>query len=248
MTSPDRTLASRFEFKYWLDPERVGRVRQMIRPFVRPDRFAADAPGNRYPLSSLYLDTPGLECRRGTLEGHRNRFKLRIRTYSDDPADPAFFEIKRRMDTVIEKRRGRAERALVERFLKGLPLPEAAEPVAEFVQLSRRIDARPLIHVRYEREAYQSTGRDPVRVTLDTKLCYSTARRRELGFGGPGWWPAPTEGTILEVKFTGSCPSWVTALVRSLSLERTSIPKYVMCIDAALERGALSPDLATLRR
>ena len=42
---------------------------------------------------------------RATLDGHRKRFKLRVRWYDDDPDAPAFCEIKRRTDKVIHKTR-----------------------------------------------------------------------------------------------------------------------------------------------
>lgn len=248
MTSPDRTLTSRFEFKYWLDPERVGQVRRSIQPFVRPDRFAAPRPGHRYALSSLYLDNPGFDCYRGTIEGHRNRFKLRIRTYSDDPEAPAFFEIKRRMDAVILKRRASVDRALVQRFLQGLPVSDPSSSASEFMQLTRRIGAGPVMRVRYEREAYESTGRDPVRVTFDTQLHHNATRSATLDLAGPGWRPTPMLGAILEIKFTGTCPSWVTRMVRSLSIERGSVPKYVLCVDAARACGTLRAGLPAIGR
>lgn len=244
MPPPDRTLASRYELKFWLAPERIVDVRRSIRPFVRPDRFAARQPGYRYLLSSLYLDSPGLDCYRTTIEGHRNRFKLRIRTYSDDPADPLFCEIKSRSDQVVFKRRARVDRETIQQFLAGHPISGGvSEPLAEFMQLTRRLGAGPLLRVRYEREAYESTGRDPVRITFDTQLHHNMTRRPTLELRGPGWAPTPTEGAILEVKFTDNCPSWVTSMVRSLSLLRTSVPKYILCVDEARRRGALRAGL-----
>jgi hypothetical protein len=45
--------------------------------------------------------------------------------------------------------------------------------------------------------------------------------------------------TILEVKFTNLYPSWVSKMVQEFQLERTSVPKYVMCIEEANRVGAM---------
>ena len=98
MSSPDRTLISRYECKYFVPMDALVGIRMMSRPFVRPDHYAKTRPGYRYPLSSLYLDSPGLELYQTTVEGQRNRYKLRVRSYSDAPDGKIFFEVKRRSD------------------------------------------------------------------------------------------------------------------------------------------------------
>ena len=85
MSQNDRTLTSRYEWKYFVPASLLPSIRAMSRPFVRPDRFARTQPGNRYPIVSLYLDGDGYELYRTTVEGHLNRFKLRVRAYDDDP-------------------------------------------------------------------------------------------------------------------------------------------------------------------
>ena len=52
-------------------------------------------------ITSLYLDSSALHLYRQTVQGIKNRFKLRIRFYDDNPGNPAFLEIKRRVTDVI---------------------------------------------------------------------------------------------------------------------------------------------------
>lgn len=245
MASRDRTLASRYELKYWLAPELVPVVRRMIRPFMRPDRHCVGNEGLAYTVCSLYLDSSRLDLYQSTVEAHRNRFKLRIRAYSDRPEEPVYFEVKRRADQVVSKRRGRADRRLAQEFLRGSSMPTGRLPaqVSEFVQTTRQLDARPVIRVRYRREAYEAVGCDPVRVTLDTSLVHAVTTDPNLSLNGGGWEDTPTEGVILEVKFTEACPGWVGSLVRLLGLERKSVPKYVLSVGTAL--GAQPPLLRT---
>ncbi len=251
MLPPDRTLQSRHECKYFLPEDRVPALRALIRPFMRPDRFASRSPGYRYTLSSLYLDSPDLDLLRSTEEGHKNRFKLRIRSYSDDSAQPVFVEIKRRIDGIVRKARSALERDHLASVLGGGEGNEgfgALPPnAAEFVHLVRELGARPTMHVRYEREAYEAIGGAPVRVTLDRGLSRATARDWQPRLGGGDYRRTPLPGVILEVKFTDSSPPWVQDLVSRLELQRRSIPKYVLCLHAALARGEIPGRRSTAR-
>ena len=238
---PDRTLLSRYELKFWVPQQLVGEVRRHVRPFCRPDQFARVQPGNRYTISSLYLDNGRFDLYRTTTEGHHNRFKLRIRSYSDEPGTPVFFEIKKRANQVVRKRRSRVERDIAAKFLEGEPLPAQDAAFEEFVGSARRLGAVPTLRVRYEREAYESRGGDPVRVTLDTRIMHAPTTTANLSINGAGWERTPTEGTILEIKFTDNAPHWLPTMVRSLGLERHSIPKYVLSLDRAFDLHGRSP-------
>ncbi|MFT7680242.1 MAG: SPX domain protein involved in polyphosphate accumulation [Planctomycetota bacterium] len=242
MTPADNTLFSRHECKYYVAEEHVPAVRAMIRPFTRPDRFAARSPRNSYALSSLYLDNPDLALLVSTEEGHKNRFKLRVRAYDDDPASMVFLEIKRRVGDVVLKTRAPMDRRRAGELLRtqaGVD-PDGLDPdAAEFLRLVREMGAGPVVHVRYEREAYEARGRAPVRVTFDRKLSRAITDEWEPRLQGDDYRRTPTAGVILEVKFTDSAPSWVDELISRAELMRTSIPKYALCIHAAEDRGEM---------
>ncbi len=242
----DTTIRSRFEFKYLIPQAMADSVRRFIAPFAHLDQYAAQTPNGRYTISSLYLDSPDLQLHRGTVEGHKNRFKLRIRAYSDDPADPVFFEVKRRTSDAILKKRFRVNRIHAAEFLAGR-IPAAAEKFEEFSHLVRQCDARPVIRIRYQREAHESRDADPVRITFDTDLTHVVTPDGDISQNGPGWSSTPLDGTILEIKFTDRFPSWVAEMVGHFELQRRSIPKYIMSLDHAMETGAYHPGLAPLR-
>jgi SPX domain protein involved in polyphosphate accumulation len=67
----------------------------------------------------LYLDSDSLKLYRTTINGDKNRYKLRLRYYEDRPDAPVFFEIKRRMNNIIMKQRGGVRRELVHAILAG---------------------------------------------------------------------------------------------------------------------------------
>jgi len=233
----DKTLASRFECKYLVEPETIPVIRGMVRQYMRPDRYAIHRRGHRYTISSLYYDSPTLDLFQSTCEGRRNRYKLRVRSYSDDPDTPLYFEIKKRSDQVVLKNRCAINRAAASRVLAGRELTEnLPEDLVRFRWRMRQILAEPVVRVRYEREAYESRAHDPVRLTFDYDIQHAVTRSPDCSLGGANWHRTPIDGVVVEIKFTNTCPLWVSHLVDRLQLMRESIPKYVSSLKAALLR------------
>jgi len=233
----DRTLRSRFECKYLVTEERAQEIVRYVSPFLELDFFSARSPDYRYPVHSLYLDGPGYELYETTNQGMKNRFKLRIRGYDGNPDSPLFAEVKRRADRVILKRRALISREDGRALLKGAPLPadsiaKGAE-FAEFRSLAARLAARPAVFVSYLREAYEAHGSEPVRLTLDRALRNAPPNSsKPFAFDEQDWRETPCEHIILELKFTDACPAWVEQLIRHFRLDRCSVAKYIMCLDA----------------
>ena len=239
-------LLSRHECKYLVSARLLAQVRDYLRPFMRPDAYALARPDRRYQVTSLYLDSSDLALYAMTNGGEKNRFKLRLRWYRDAADAPVFVEIKKRVDQIVLKSRCRVEAQAAEDLVRSLPglsrasagATAAAVPdVADFLSRCRRARARPMLLVRYWREAYESSGPDPVRVTFDTELEYALAAVDALGRGDAQWRSTPLDGAILEIKFTQLVPSWVRSMIRDLELQKQSIPKYCLSIEEAMRRG-----------
>ena len=95
----------------------------MVSAYLVLDENCLDKPNNSYLNHSIYLDSPRLRCYWDVLNGVKNRYKLRLRFYDDEPTAPVFFEIKRRVDNAILKQRGGVFRHAVPALLAG-QLPE----------------------------------------------------------------------------------------------------------------------------
>jgi hypothetical protein len=242
------TFFQRFECKYLIDPLAITSIRNYLAPFVRTDGFARKEPDGRYRVSSLYLDSTDLSLYQQTQAGEKDRFKLRVRTYDDDPAQPAYVEVKRKVNNVVHKRRvGLARddaRALLMRHdpatilnkLSGSRMADAEF----FAHHMERLSAVPAIRVQYMREAYEATGNEPVRVTLDSELRYAVTLNDDLGHSSGDWVETPLNGIIIEIKFTERFPSWVKELIRGFELRQQSVPKYILSVEHALLRRATS--------
>jgi hypothetical protein len=242
----DGTLRCRYECKYQISEAKAAAVEKFIQPYIRPDRYCKLQPTGYYPIVSLYLDSPNLTLCKETLTGKKNRFKLRIRGYNDDPAYPKFFEIKRRLNFVIIKDRHRVKNSEIERLLSGGALPQQyysteQEPLKQFLFYKQSINAHPLVLVRYLRRAYEDASENRVRVTFDHNLCYKMTNRPAVELGGSGWQRHPFNGVILEIKFTSRFPAWLTRMIGCLELERESFSKYANCVCGASAMNFSAP-------
>lgn len=231
----DRLQAQRFEFKYIIDEDVALAVRDFVRSYLEVDQYGATLPNLSYPVHSLYVDSPDLKLYQSTINGDKNRFKLRLRFYEKRPAAPVFFEIKRRTSNTIAKQRGAIRREAVESLLHGhLPEPThlaSNDPnqlaaLQRFCHLMSGLQARPQTHVAYLREAWLSRHDNSVRVTIDREV--RTETRPDVRLTAKMTDPALVFGNrvVLELKFTGRFPDWFKELVRIFGLMQCSAAKY----------------------
>lgn len=233
--SRDRMQRQRFEQKYMLEEDQARIIREFVASHLELDENGVGKPNFSYPVHSLYLDSPDLYTFWTTINGDKNRYKLRLRFYNDRPDSPVFFEIKRRMNNCILKQRGGVHKDAVERLLKGqLPGPEdllrgdgkSLVAIQNFVTYTTKIGAVPQAHVAYLREAYVDPISDNVRVTFDRSV--RTEPRHQLHFSTEMNSPSLPFGdrVILELKFTDRFPNWLRNLVERFGLMQCGAAKY----------------------
>ncbi len=236
-------MKSRYEMKYLVTEAQALMMAEYIRPYMRPDRHSSQG---QYALASLYLDSRDLRLCRESLDGVKNRFKLRIRCYSDDPDALCFFEIKRRMNQVIIKSRARVPRFAVPALLHDEIRPtevscDEHESLEQFLYYRRQIDARPLVRIRYYRQAFESRYDDPIRITFDRALCFSATRVSKPSMNGPGWVQWRDRAVVLEIKFADLYPEWIHRLVQDFSLAPQSVSKYARMVTQACAMRFCAP-------
>jgi len=172
----DRLQRSRIEQKYIITEEVALQIRDYVRSFLELDVNCVGKPNYSYPVHSLYLDSDDLKLYWATINGDKNRFKLRLRFYDDKPDTPVFLEIKRRVNKYSTKRRAGLRRDAVERLFAGETLqsdhlvsndPEHHSALQDACEQMREIQARPALHVGYFREAYMPHDDNSVRLTMD---------------------------------------------------------------------------------
>ena len=231
----DKLQPQRFELKYLVNEDVALAMRDFIRCYLIPDEFAAKSDIFSYPNHSLYLDSDDLRIYWDVVNGNKNRYKLRLRYYDDNPSAPVFFEIKRRSDNAILKERGAVRRDAVATLLAG-QLPDASHLVSNhprhltslqhFCRLMHDSAAKPRTHVRYLREAWMSAEDNSVRVTFDREVC-STAHTEPVVTTQMEN-PVMPWGrlVILELKFTTRFPNWFFEMVRLYNAMQCGVAKY----------------------
>jgi hypothetical protein len=244
----DKVLRCRFEMKYLVSEVMVAEIARFIEPYLNLDRYSKLQPGGAYPIVSLYLDSRSFRLCKESLTGQKNRFKLRVRSYSDDEDYPSFFEIKRRINSVILKSRAAVRHQDVPNLLSGLSLPPQAyktdeKALNQFQFYASSIGAQPKILIRYMRRAYESDSDNRVRITFDRELCYKVTSKPEVKLDSSGWqFNSLTRGNvILEIKFTARYPAWLGKMVKCFNLRQRSISKYATSIKQSCALGFCAP-------
>lgn len=236
----DRMQRQRFERKYRISEPLALTIRDFLTTELEVDEFGAGHPQLSYPVHSLYLDSDDLETYWMTINGDRNRFKLRLRFYDDNPETPVFFEIKQRVDDIIMKQRAGVRKAAVPFILAGqLPEPDmmlSQQPkhlvaIQKFCELRQSLDAKPKVHVAYLREAWIHPDTDAVRVTFDRQV--QGDAEPTIQFRTEMLRPVKPfrQEVILEIKFTDRFPDWLREMVETFDLVRCGAAKYCECVE-----------------
>jgi hypothetical protein len=231
----DRVQPQRFELKYIISEAMTPAIRDFVSSYLELDEYGAMQPNLSYPVHSIYLDSDDLRTYHETVNGTKNRFKLRLRYYDDRAQSPVYFEIKRRVNNCILKQRGAVKRDAANWLLSGhLPEPShlfSPEPkplvaLERFCQLMSQLHASPKAHVSYYREAWVCPEGNTVRVTMDRGMTCVP----HFDFTLPLAEVAPIysfgKQVILEIKFTNRFPDWCRTLVRVFNLRQGSAAKY----------------------
>jgi len=229
----------RFELKYLINEEMALKCRDFVRCYMDFDEYSVGKPNFSYAVHSVYLDSDDLKMYWDTINGVKNRFKLRMRYYDANPKSPVFFEIKRRMNNIIMKQRGGVRQEFVPYLLSGhMPREEhlLSKAPKQFVALQRfceymmQLHAKPKVHIAYMREAYVSSD-DKHRVTMDRDVYGEENLTHSVKTEMKNPIRAFSEGiVILELKFTNRFPNWFRDLVRMANVMQCGAAKYVESI------------------
>lgn len=231
----DRLQAQRFELKYQISEDLALAIRDFVSTHLDLDEYGASLPDWSYPVHSLYFDSDDLRLYHATINGDKNRYKLRARYYEDRRDAPVYLEIKRRMNSTISKKRAAVDRDALGEIVRGhLPGPERLfyhdakqqEALQSFFQDMVELRAGPKTHVAYRREAWISPHDNSVRVTMDRDVLSEPHPCARLKTEMHDSRPVFDNQVILELKFTNRFPVWFREMVRIFNLMQCGAAKY----------------------
>ena len=216
----------RQEYKYFIAREDVNLIISLLKPLMYLDSHCKDT--KPYTITSIYFDSFKDEDLFEKLDGIRFREKYRVRYYNNDIGN-AKFEVKRKIENTIEK--VSIDLNAEERIGILSGDYSSLKKHADFEYIGYRMDFKnyaPKAVIIYDRLAF-TLPFDSVRITLDLNI-------RSTGFYDlhiessclAGKLVMPTGYEVLEVKFSGELPDYLSRLMSSYSLSRSSISKYTL--------------------
>jgi hypothetical protein len=244
-----RLQGSRFERKYIITEEVSLQIRDFIGSRFELDEHCVGKANFSYPVHSLYLDSEDLKLHWSTINGDKERFKLRLRFYNDNPSAPVFLELKQRMKersnkalvsreskqgTRCIKTRAAVRRDVVDSLLAGdTPAHLAANDpgdlaaLVQFCERAYELDVHPVVHVAYFREAFVSDDDNSARLTMDRRV--RAEPQLAMRFSTQMQDPAVIWGQdiVLELKSTKEFPNLFNELIRIFGLRQCGAAKYV---------------------
>ena len=242
-------IAARFEHKFLIDDARRAELLARFADRLLPD--TAGSADGRYPVVSLYCDTPDRRCHWEAWRGVPARRKLRVRIYGTrDGAipDATFVEVKHRDGKAGAKRRVRLPLAEALALVGGEAVTsrDAADEriLAEIRALVAQDGFAPACVIRYDRAAYRycdEAGVEQLRVTFDRRIVARFDRLSPVvDDEGGDLAVLPRGQAIMEVKGATSVPYELAAYLGSAGLHPRPFSKYSASI------GLLGETLARL--
>ena len=194
------------------------------------DKYCRD--GKNYNIYSIYYDTLNNDVIRHSISKPYYKEKLRLRSYNTPTSldDKVFLELKKKINGIVNKRRVVMTLGQVYDFLQNNKKPdfddyEKRQVIKEIEYYLSKNNVHPNVNIGYSRKALFGKDDKGFRVTFDSHI---TARRDDL-YLSSGCFGEDILGEnkyLMEVKFIGSIPVWVTKILSDLKIYNTHYSKY----------------------
>lgn len=215
----------RVEQKYLVSEGQMLFLQKQLEGYMEYDKFHPD--GEPYTVRSVYFDDMYNSFLRENEDGTDNREKYRIRIYDGDMSE-IHLECKSKLNGYTKKVKESLTQEECLCYINREPVALCEKDgllkkkIYVLGQLSR---FQPVQIVEYERVAFvEEIGN--VRITMDRNICGTNKVeyfvQKEI-YGVPA---LPAGMHILEVKYDELLPDYITRILRSVPLRRTSFSKY----------------------
>lgn len=177
---------------------------------------------------SVYYDTPEFELVSLSLEKPIYKQKVRIRSYGipQQSTDLVFLEIKKKFDSIGNKRRIALRLNDFYHFIKTGELNGSSQQIErEIKHVFNYYDLRPALYIAYERYSYCGAEDPNFRLTFDFDL-RSRINHLRLEDGDQGELYFENGEVIMEAKSLGAFPLWFVKKLSQMHIYPASFQKY----------------------
>lgn len=219
-------MAERREEKYLINYSEYSVISSRIKALLQPD---TNGKNGKYSICSMYFDDAFDTALAEKEDGNAVHIKFRIRTY--DGSDGFIrLERKTKRGIVTEKHSARITKEELDKILSGEAISEESKCFGLVSEMRARA-FKPVISVRYDREAYYMPSLG-VRVTFDINVDSLPPDKDTLFGNTKRALPAIERGQIImEIKYSDRCPSFIRKACETNSAQ-LSVSKYALCRNA----------------
>jgi len=214
-------VMKRYEMKYIMTPAQTQALREKLVGHMQVDQFGLSS------IASLYYDTPNYRLIRASLDKPMFKEKIRLRSYGiATESSPVFLELKRKAYGIVYKRRVQSTIPLVKKFFDGEGDICAGGQINSEITYFRDYYKclEPSCLIIYDRVAYFEPGGD-LRLTIDYNPRYRV-KDLNLTTSMDGISLLPEGYSILEVKVQEAMPLWLSSILDSEGIFKSSFSKY----------------------
>ena len=237
------TVFKRYEKKYLINEAIMNRMLPVIYEHMEPDDFCLD--GQTYSISNIYFDTEGYDVIRESLSKPFYKEKLRLRSYGipASPEDVVFLEMKKKVNSMVTKRRAKLTAGEAERFLEKREYPDNSsymtnQVLREIAYYLSHKKVKAAMRISYERIAFFDRQDPDFRLTFDQDITYVKGNVGLYERGRPTLL-LPGDARLMEVKVHNAYPLWFAELLSAENVHIHSFSKYGVAYKTYLKEDVL---------
>lgn len=230
----NKVVSMRHELKYLVTEKQLQIIQTRLEGLLSVDPHQGP---NGYTIRSLYFDTEDDRFLYESESGIDNRTKYRIRTYDNKPS-VVHFEKKYTINNLKDKLTSNINKGITEKIINGDDwYNEKGVVLDEVYALEKTEKLQPKVIVEYDRFAFVSDLGN-IRITFDRNI-RASAQLDEF-FKDPIMIPVlPQDRHVLEVKYDGILPGYISRAIDLNNLERVSFSKYTLSRNVIHNNGRL---------
>lgn len=222
----------RYEYKYLITNAQAEAVIAALSEYMVPDKYGT------YWVQNLYYDTENWDVISKSMDKPLYKEKLRLRCYGiPDNTSNVFLELKKKYMGEVNKRRVALPISLLSQPMRDVLAKEDKQIARELAFYMHVNPVGAKMYIAFRRAAFSGIEDEGLRVTFDTGVRY---RCDKLDFYHPeeGLEVLDEGVQILEIKTRTGIPLWLSRILSSNAIYKTSYSKYGTCFtDFTVQKG-----------